>query len=71
MENCPYGKQIGNFLDPENKQTRPQAQKPIFLGLESEKSENQLPYFEKFENILNLLAKFLCILDHTLFQTSS
>ena len=30
-------------------QKRPQAQKPIFLGLESEKSENVVPYFEKFE----------------------
>ena len=32
-------------------QKRPQAPKPIFLGLESEKSENQVPYFENFENI--------------------
>ena len=54
-----------------NMQKRPQAPKPIFLGLESEKSENQVPPFEKFENILNLLTEFLCIMDHTLFQTSS
>ena len=27
-------------------QQRPQALKPIFLGLESEKSENQIPHFE-------------------------
>ena len=32
-------------------QKRPQARKPIFLGQESEKSENQIPYFEHFENI--------------------
>ena len=30
-------------------QKRPQAQKPIFFGLESEKSENQVPNFENFE----------------------
>ena len=29
IENCPYGKQIGNFLDQQNRQKRPQAQKPI------------------------------------------
>ena len=33
MENCPYGKQIGEILDLQNMQKRPQAQKPIFLGL--------------------------------------
>ena len=36
----PYGKQIGKLLDQANMQKRPQAQQPIFLGLESEKSEN-------------------------------
>ena len=48
IENCPYGKQIGKFLDPKNMQKRPQAPKPIFLGLESEKSENLVQHFEKF-----------------------
>ena len=33
----------------ENMQKRPQAPKPIFLGLESEKSENQIPNFENHE----------------------
>ena len=51
IENCQYGKQIDDFLDTENCQKRPQAKKPIFLGLESEKSENQVPNFENFENI--------------------
>ena len=46
MEHFPCGKQIGHFLDQQNTQTRPQAQKPILLGLESEKSENQIPNFE-------------------------
>ena len=58
------------MLDQQNCQKRPQAQ-PIFLGLESEKSENHIPNLEKFENILNLLTKFLCIMAQTFFQTSS
>ena len=33
-------------------QKRPQAQTPIFLGLESEKYENQIPIFEKPEQYL-------------------
>ena len=44
VEHFPYGKQIGEIFDIKNKQKRPQARKPIFLGLESEKSENIL-YF--------------------------
>ena len=35
-------------------QKRPQAPKPIFLGLESEKSGNQVPTFEFFEKYLKL-----------------
>ena len=34
---------------------RPQAQKPIFLGLESEKSENQVSHFEIFEKDLKFV----------------
>ena len=49
LEHFPYGKQIGNVLDTKNTQKRPQAQTPIFLGLESEKSENMVQHFEKFE----------------------
>ena len=52
VEHFPYGKQIGKFADLKNKQKRPQAPKPIFLGLESEKSENQVPYFEIFEKYI-------------------
>ena len=52
MEHFPYGKQIGKILDIQNMQKRPQAPKPIFLGLESEKSENVIPYFENFEKYL-------------------
>ena len=49
IENCPYGKQIGELLDIQNCQKRPQAKKPIFLGLESEKPENLVQNFENFE----------------------
>ena len=51
VEHFPYGKQIGNILDIKNKQKRHRAPKPIFLGLESEKSENQSTFFERFENL--------------------
>ena len=37
-----YGKHIDDFLDKKNMQKRPQAPKPIFLGLESDKSENMV-----------------------------
>ena len=44
IEHCQYGKQIGETVDINNRQKRPQAQKPIFLGLESEKSENHITF---------------------------
>ena len=46
IENSQYGKQIGKILDIKNTQKRPQAPKPIFLGLESEKSENQIIFLK-------------------------
>ena len=49
MEHFPYAKQIGKFLDQQNCKKRPQAQTPIFLGLESEKSGNQVLIFDFFE----------------------
>ena len=73
MEHFQYGKQIGKTLDIQNRQKRAQAQQTIFLGLESEKSENQIRFLKK-ENmkiILNVLMEILCRMDHTLFQTSS
>ena len=51
IEHCQYGKQIGKVWDLKNMKKRPQARKPMFLGLESEKSENKIPIFENFENI--------------------
>ena len=52
VEHFPYGKQIGNFLGHQNGQTRPQASKPIFLGLEAEKSEDWIPDLENFEKCI-------------------
>ena len=39
-------------MDIKNTQKRPQAQKPICLGLESEKSGNQVPNFGNSENYI-------------------
>ena len=52
VEDFPYGKQVGNCLDIENCQKRAQAPRPIFLGLESEKSENQVSNLEIFEKYI-------------------
>ena len=48
MEHFPYGKQIDELLY-KKKQTRPRPPKPIFLGQESEKSENQIRIYDFFE----------------------
>ena len=37
------------FWTQKTRKKRPQAKKPIFLGLESEKSENQVPKFEEYQ----------------------
>ena len=71
IEHLQYGKQIGKILDLKSMQKRPQARKPILLGLEFEKPENWIPNFEIFENILIWRTKFPCRMDQTLFQTSS
>ena len=52
IENCQYGKQIDDFFDIKKCQKRPQARKPIFLGLESEKSENLVQNLENFEKCI-------------------
>ena len=38
-------------------QNRPQVPQPIFLGLEPEKSGNQVPYFENFEKYIKEAPK--------------
>ena len=48
MEHFPYGKQFDDFLDQQNMQKRPQTNKPICVGLESEKYEYRIPNFEKY-----------------------
>ena len=55
IEHFPYGKQIGKILDIKNKQKRHRAPKHILLGLESEKSGNQVPFFENFEKCLKTI----------------
>ena len=57
IENCQCGKHIGNILDLKNLQKRPQAPKPMFLGQESEKSENMLPTFENCEKYIKFVHK--------------
>ena len=52
MESLQYGKQIDDFLDRKIMQKRPQAPKPIFLGLESEKPENNIQNFGMFEKYM-------------------
>ena len=60
IENLQYGKQIDDFLDIKNCQKRPQAPKPIFVGLESEKSGNLVPNFENFKKYLKFARGILC-----------
>ena len=52
IENLKYCKQIYDFLDIKNCQKRPRAPKPIFLGLESEKSGNLVPDLENSEKYI-------------------
>ncbi len=57
IENSQYGKQIGKFLDQKNTQKRPQAPKPIFLGLEYEKVQ-KVDFFEYVRNEAMLVLVF-------------
>ena len=59
IEHCQYGKQIGKILDIKNTQKCPQAQKPTFLGLESDKSENIL-CFLKVWKIYEICSRNFC-----------
>ena len=45
--------------------------KNTFLGLEYDKSGNQVPSFDFLENMKNMLTQIQCIMAQTLFQTSS
>ena len=49
----------------------PSPPKPISLGLESENLKIWFQILKLLRTILNLLTKCLCIMDYTLFQTSS
>ena len=52
IENFQNGKEFRDFCTYKNVKTRPQAPKPILLGLGSEKSGNQVPNFEKNEKYI-------------------
>ena len=54
FQNC---KQIGEILDIKNTQKRPQAPKPIFLGLEYEKVQ-KVDFFEYVRNEAMLVLVF-------------
>ena len=49
IENCPYGKQIDEFLDSQNMQKRPHAPKPIFGHPKVEKVQ-KVDFFENVRN---------------------
>ena len=59
IENCQYGKQLEDLLELKNMQKRPQAPKPIFLGLESEKSEIQIRFL-RFLKIDEMCSRNFC-----------
>ena len=59
VEHFPYGKQIGKILDIRNTQKRPQTQKPILLGLESEKSEIYIILLNKLK-IYEICSRNFC-----------
>ena len=71
IEHLQTCKQFGKILDIKNMQKRPQAQKPIFLVLESEKSENVVPKFENFGKYIKDAPKKTMQNGYTLLQTSS
>ena len=50
-QNCKY---FDDSLDIQNWQKRPQAPKPVFSGLESEKSENWISSFVFFEKYFKI-----------------
>ena len=52
IEHFKNGKEIRDFWTCRNVKKRPQAPKPILLGLGSEKYGNQVPNFEKNEKYI-------------------
>ena len=60
IENLQNGKSIDVFLDIKKCQKRPQARKPIFLGLGSGNSENMVPKFEKFFKLYKRCSQQNC-----------
>ena len=58
------------FWTQKTRKKRPQANKPIFLGLESGKSENMVPNFEFFEKYIKDAPK-KTVQNGSYLQTSS
>ncbi len=52
VEHFQYGKQIGKILDIRNRQKRHRTPKHILLGLESEKTGDQVPFSEIVEKYI-------------------
>ena len=71
IENCQYGKQIDEFLDMPKRPKTSTGPKTHVLGLEYEKSGNQIPNFEKIEKYEKDAHKKLCRMALALLQTSS
>ena len=59
---------MNDFLDMPK---RPQAPKHTFWGWNMKNLETRFQIYNFLKNIFNLLMNLLCIMDHTLFQTSS
>ena len=71
IENLQYGKQIDDFLDIPKRQKTSTGPKTHVLGLEYDKSGNQVPNFGNFETYEKMFTEILCRMAVTLFQTSS
>ena len=71
VDHFPYGKQIGKSLDQQKTGKHVPRPKNRFSWVWNLKDLKIRFHILKNENILNLLTTFLCIMGHTLFQTSS
>ena len=71
IENCPYGKQIDDFVDMENMQKSRHAPKHIFWVWNLKNLETWFQLLKSLRNIIKMLTKILWRMAVTLFQTSS
>ena len=59
------------FWTCQNVKKRPQAPKHIFGDWNMKNMETRFQSFKILNNVKKMFTKILCIMDHTLFQTSS